>query len=387
MCRNRKGLGLLACLTALSLAGCSAPSLVTDTGSGKQQNIEKEDYLRTDLLEDQADQTAKNQYQILTLSKQTYEEEALKQRLGRTYINVPTVNYNLEGVSARFGEYLVGFMDYVEKGDPIATIYTDVDDIGIAEARMKLERLEERYAAAYKTYEEDLQKRDEQLTITYNTYDYKIALVEYEQRKLDWENQKYYYEQDIQAAKDHLNKLTKIGAVYQIPAPQAGYVYLSGRLSPGKELEQGDYICHILDNGDVYVITESQAEQFGYGMEVEFSGREGLTPATVVSGGSKALYGNLDKGVATFLLHFDVDTSQLNQTGLNNLTLSGNLKTIKDVIVIPNQAVTEENGAYFVTVLKEDGSLLRTQFIPGGSNSTGYWVLDGLSEGTKIVYK
>ena len=129
-----------------------------------------------------------------------------------------------------------------------------------------------------------------------------------------------------------------------------------------------------------------QADQFYYGMEVNFDNNNGLTPAVVVSGGNWMMYGNLDLNYTIFRLDFEQEISELNQTGLNNLVLKGNLKTVENVIVIPKAAVEIEEDEYFVTVLKEDGSLLKTEFIPGGSNVESYWVLDGLTEGMRIVY-
>ncbi len=386
MCRNKKWVCMLLGMTMLLSSGCGISGLVTDTGSGKQQTIVKEDYLRTDLLEKNAGDNVNNRYQVLTLSKGTFVESALKQTMSRSYVNVPTVNYTLEGITARFGEYLVGYMDYVNKGDPIATIHTDVDEIGIEQAKISLQRLEERYALAREEYLKDLKARDEKKAITYDSFDRKIQTVEYQQRILNWENEKYYYERDIQDARDALDRLTKIGAIYKIPAPKSGYIYLTGRVSTGKELKVGDYICHILDNSDVYAITENQADRFEYGMSAQFNSRSGETPATVVNAGTKALYGNLDTGKATFLLKFDVDVSELNQTSLNNMVLKADLATVKNVIVLPTQAVTVQNGKCFVTVLNDDGSLLKTQFVPGGSNANQYWVLEGLTEGMKIVY-
>ena len=48
--------------------------------------------------------------------------------------------------------------------------------------------------------------------------------------------------------------------------------------------------------------------------------------------------------------------------------------------------MTKEEDNCYVTVLKQDGRLQKTKFIPGGQNITDYWVLDGLEEGMQIVY-
>lgn len=384
MCKSKRiALVCLGLAMAMSLGGCSLS--LTDTGSGKAQEIAREDYLRVDLLE-REEQTVDDIYQVLTLTKGTFEEEALNQILRRSYINVPTVRFEMDGMTARLGEYKAEYMQYVDVGDVLATVYTEVDEIAINEAKVNLQRLQERYQAAQDQAAEDLKVLDEEGYRVYNDYDRKIHLIKIEQRQLAWENEKYNYERRIADAKERLGKLTEVGEVHEIKADTAGYVYYTTRHKAGKELKDGDYICHIMSSNVVYTSTEQQADYFHYGMEVAFDNRNGLTPAKVTNGGSWILYGNLDTKKTIFRLEFDKDVSELDQTGLNNLVLKASLKTVENVIVIPKKAVEVEDDEYFVTVLKEDGTLLKTEFLPGGSDVDNYWVLDGLTEGMQIVY-
>lgn len=388
MCRSKRIVAVLLGLAMTTfLSGCElSEKLVTDTGSGKNQDIIREDYLKTDVLDQQEAQTVENLYQVITLSKGTFEEEALKQILKRSYINVPTVELSMEGMKAYFGEYLAEHMDQVEVGDVIATVYTEVDEIAIEEAKVRLQRLEERYQAAEEQMKEDLETNRDERALIYNDYKRWIMDIRYRQRELDWEYEKYNYERQIEDAKEELEKLTRVGDIYEVRADIAGYVNYQTKYPAGKELKDGDYICHIMNSSEVYAVTDEQADRFHYGMEVAFDNRNGMTPGKVVNGGSWILYGNLDTDKTIFKLEFEEDVSQLDKTGLNNLVLKGNLKTMENVIVIPKKAVTVEEDEYFVTVLKEDGTLLKTEFIPGGSNVENYWVLEGLSEGMKIVY-
>lgn len=388
MCRSRKKTAVLLGLAMSFLfQGCAAEGgLFTDTGSGSRQEIDPEDYLNTDVLTGQQAQTAEDVYHVYTLTKGTFVEEALQQTLSRSYINVPTVRLSLENVTAQFGEYVAEHMQYVDVGDVIATVYTDVDAIGIEEAEIALRRLEERCQAAEVQMEEDLEDILEEKALSYNYYEQQVYDIRYQQRQQDWELEQYRYEKEIREARERLEKLTETGSVYEIKATTAGYVNYTSRYSAGKELENGDYICHILNSSVVYATTESQADQFGYGCEVIFDNKNGNTPGRVVNGGSLALYGNLDEEKAIFMLEFEQDLSELNRMTLNNLVLKGNLKTMENVILVPKQAVEAKDGEYFVTVLREDGTLLRTEFIPGGSNPEEYWVYDGLSEGMQIVY-
>lgn len=387
MCKSKKTIALLLALgMTISLGGCGlTEALVTDTGSGKKQEIAREDYLKTDLLK-QEEQKIDDMYKVLTLEKQTFQEEALKQILSRSYLNVPTVRFELDGIPARLGEYVVEYMQYVEKGDVIATAYTEVDEIALEEAKVKLQRLQERYQAAQEQAAEDLKLLEEEGYKVYNDYDRKVHLLRMEQRQRDWEKTQYDFERQIETAQKALNKLAQVGKIYEVKAPMSGNVFYSTKYPAGTELSEGDYICHIMSSNVVYAIEEQQADYFRYGMEVKFDNNNGLTPAKVVSGGSWILYGNLDAHRTIFRLEFDKDIAELNQTGLRNLVLKANLKTVENVILVPRSAVSVEENEYFVTVLKEDGTLLKTEFLPGGSNVDNYWVLDGLTEGMQIVY-
>ena len=388
MYRNKKaGAMLLGLVMTLALSGCGlSDKLVTDIGSGKQQEIAKEEYLNTEALLNQGEQTAEDLYQVLTLEESTFEEAALNQILSREYINAPTVELDLEGVTAYFGEFLVEYMQYVEVGDVVATVYTEVDGIAIEEATIKLQRLQERYQQAQVRNTEERQEILEERAKLTDVYEQQLMDLRYHKLNLSWDYNKANYESQIAEASEQLNKLLAVGEVYEVKTDVAGYVAFGARHTSGAEMQNGSYICHILNSNVVYTTLTDQADQFYYGMEVNFDNNNGLTPAVVVSGGNWMMYGNLDRDYTIFRLDFEQDISELNQTGLNNLVLKGNLKTVENVIVIPKAAVEVEEDEYFVTVLKEDGSLLKTEFIPGGSNVESYWVLEGLAKGMRIVY-
>lgn len=258
MCKSRKVIAMLlaVCMT-ISLSGCGdvTASLMTDTGSGKQQEIPLEDYLKTDVL-DNGSQTVENLYTVLTLEKSTFEEQALNQILRRSYLNVPTVNFDLEGIDAYFGSYAIQHFGYVEKGDLIATVFTEVDELALQELRIKLQRLEERYQAAQLQVEEDLEELDFNAYSAGTKHKGWLYQMEYRQRQLDWEYEQYNYERQIADVKEELAKLTQVGSTYEILAPSSGYVVFYSKYAAGDELEEGDYICNLMTSTVVYTSTE-----------------------------------------------------------------------------------------------------------------------------------
>lgn len=387
MYRNKKITA--ACLGALmitTLSGCTlTDKLFSDAGSGKQQQVEREDYLNTAVLDQDNKAHTGNQYDTYTLEMGTFEETARKQTLKRCFINAPTVRLGISGVTARFGEYLVSYGQYVDKGDVIATVYTDVDTIAIKEAEIKLNRLQERYEKAKDQVQEDLENILKEKSLNYDDYERAIYDISYKQRQQDWEWEQYHYESDIQEAQKAYDKLTEIGSVYEIKATTSGYVMMDKKYAAGEKLKETDSICQLLDNRVIYASGTQQPADFSYGMQVQVATPQGMVPATVVNGGSKILYGNLDHEET--LLRLDLAEGEENQaiTGYNNLSVEATIKTVDNVVLVPKKMVSVEDNRYFVTLQKEDGGLLKTQFLPGGSNADEYWVLDGLTAGMVIV--
>ena len=66
-----------------------------------------------------------------------------------------------------------------------------------------------------------------------------------------------------------------------------------------------------------------------------------------------------------------------------SFSINAEVRTVSDVVLVPKSAVTTVDSVTYVTV-EENGKKVQKSFIAGGSDSTNYWVIEGLSEGTKI---
>lgn len=389
MYRNKKKYFLLLgiTLTFVLTACASSDKLMTDTGSGSYKEIDKTEYLDEEALNRPKDEGYTGSYKVYTLEKGTFSEKALNQTLNRAYINVPTVKLEIEEGTVQFVGYEAGNMfDYVKVGDPIATVKTEIDELTVEEEELKLTRLQERYARDEAKLNEDLEELRVDRTLIYNDYERFVIDVRCEQLKLDWEKTKRSYEKAIADTGERLDTLKKSRDTTVISAPIEGYAIYSHKYMTGVELEDGDYICNILANDNFYVQTSNQADKLPYGMSVKLRSVTDVVDATIISAGCRALYGNLDKGEATMTVDFGEDTLPASIMQVRSLVMEGDIQTVENVLIVPKQAVTTEGENYFVTVLNKDGSLLKTEFIPGGSNAESYWVYEGLEEGMQIVY-
>lgn len=61
-----------------------------------------------------------------------------------------------------------------------------------------------------------------------------------------------------------------------------------------------------------------------------------------------------------------------------------NFREMENVLVVPKRAVTLTAGATYVKVKLENGDVEYRSFVAGGSDSTNYWVVEGLTEGMEI---
>ncbi len=58
---------------------------------------------------------------------------------------------------------------------------------------------------------------------------------------------------------------------------------------------------------------------------------------------------------------------------------------LEDVLTVPNAAIMEEYGKYYVFVEDEDGDILKRYFVPGHTDGKSTLVVSGLEEGETIV--
>lgn len=383
MFRNKvRYFSLFLISAALLTSACAGGGrMVTDTGSGMQNEISREAYLDEDALNLPPEQREAQRYKVHILEKGIFTEQGVNLVFGRYVTSTSIVWLNMETDSAEYMDDMANQRQYinsVEQGDTVARIAVDYDELEVEETKLKLTRLEERYARGKTKLTEDLEDMQIERTMIYNDYERMVVDVRCRQMQLDWEMESRAYERQIEEINRQLKTLNIDGAVREIKADRAGIIVYAGWREEGSELKDGDYICHILSPELYSLGAADQAGVFEYGQQLEFKSEPGLT-GTVVSGGSRALYGNLDQGEVVVRM-------DLTRGDWFDLIADGSKNKVENVVLVPKEAVSAEEDRYFVTVLKEDGSLLKTEFIPGGSNQEVYWVWDGLTEGMKIIY-
>ena len=384
MTRRIVGIALVAAVI-LGMTGCGQTgSVFTDAGTDVVLAPDMSQYLDLSVLSGEGDtEDGWNSYSTYTLTYGTFSTEMTALRANVRMLETSNVCAEYTIGTMRFKQLLVERNQYVTAGTPVAEISMEVDAMDLEELERRLQRLQERYAAVYEEFLESQEEREAQFA----RWDPQRSIdkTRYNQAQIDFDLTTLSYAQQITDLQEQIEELKKQAGQTQILAQQDGYVLDIALLQKGQKLENGTVLIKLAPADKIYLEFTDQLEHYGYGNQVTLLAGDSRHPqsydAVVVSAVGKVLSSQWDLSVSR--LDGDYDISELLGNGPFNVT--GETSVMKNVLLVPVEAVTAEKQKYYVTVLGEGGSMTRTQFIPGGSNSEYYWVFDGLEEGTRIV--
>lgn len=409
MCKIKRKLVLLA-LALFLLVGCGKEP-AKETKQEEPEKLAGSAYLDTSVLEEETEEV----YEVYTISYGTYEEKSVSEKgyIG-DYVKYPLIAEVAVGTQKVLN--VDNFWGYHSDGDPLLLVEAQVDEADVRQAQLALQRLTERYA---RDTQEFLEQREKDITENdklEDKYEFEAGRVLLERDVLVWQNTARLYEQQIQTAKEKADRLQRAADVTAIYAPVPGNVYCTmgntyagytEQIYSGSEITNGTLLGYYqsYEKNPNYAFLENNGS-YRYGMELtwDFKVKRGADAeweegavGHVINAMPDDLYGNLDDKNFPYnlrardgvFLQLDVlkeaeeNPEVVWEQGRDMAT--GNMGEIEKVLLVPKKAVTEKEGVCYVTVVKPDGSFVKTGFIAGGSNTEYYWVLEGLSEGTQIL--
>lgn len=384
MTKRIVGIALMAAVI-LGMTGCGQTgSVFTDAGTDVVLAPDMSQYLDLSVLSGEGeDEDGWNSYSSYTLTYGTFSTEIAALRANIRMLETSCVRAEYSVGTMRLKQILVEKNQYVTAGTPVAEVSMEVDAMDLEELERRLQRLQERYMAAHAEFLESQEEREAQFA----RWDPQRSIdkTRYNQAQIDFDQTTLSYMQQSADLQEQIEELKKQAGQTQILAQQDGYVLDIALLQKGQKLENGTVLIRLAPADKIYLEFTDQLEHYGYGNQVTLLVGGSRDPqsydAVVVSAVGKVLSSQWDLSVSR--LDGDYDISELLGNGPFNVT--GETSVMENVLLVPVEAVTVEKQKYYVTVLGEDGSMAKTQFIPGGSNSKYYWVFDGLEEGTRIV--
>ena len=385
--KNRLGRCFMMACTILAgalTAGCGF-SLFSDSGTDATLDINKEDYLNLDALTEGTSSSTQG-YEVYEVNYGTYENTVTNKKLS-IYVPITyTVSAEFDSGEMKFVEFLVSYYQWVEAGDPIATITMETDSITIREAELSLERLKSSYDEAVAEHEESLKDREGPFYL----YEKQMQILENEWaiEDLKWEQTEASYKERIASSEKNIKELKANANKTTVTSKYSGYVMDFEDLEAGDELKNGQAMLTLVPSDRVYAYADDSDMQFSFGAKFTAVMTVNRTQmleydAEVVSAPARSLYGDLADNRAFFI----VDNSLKNSEWRNSYYVDGVISQIDNVLIIPIDAVEVVNDIPYVTILKDDGSLLTSPFVEGGHNRNWYWVFSGIEAGTKVIIK
>ncbi|HUS86757.1 MAG TPA: HlyD family efflux transporter periplasmic adaptor subunit [Bacteroidales bacterium] len=226
--------------------------------------------------------------------------------------------------------------------------------------------------------------------------DYETALANYE-RAQELINdklitQKYFLETKNLFEKfeaDYLNfSATVSGSSSNVISPNHGYIK-EIYVTEGQKVEPGDRLASIIIEHNLIVKADVAPGSISVLQNIDganfTTGYNNNVYSTEDMNGKLISFGRSTGKTSYFIpVYFRVDyTPELIPGTFVDVWLTG--QQIENTLVVPNSAIMEEFGKYYVFIETADGEFLKQYFAPGPSDGMETQVLDGLHEGALIV--
>ena len=183
----------------------------------------------------------------------------------------------------------------------------------------------------------------------------------------------------------------------EIRSPISGIVITKDEnLKEGDLLSRDQALFQVADESLSYIMVDDDNNQLTYGNQVmvtykDKNGQEKKTEGMVVTLNQLSLNKSLLSKKALIMVSTealgDMAGSSKQGDGWWSRTyynVNATLRKMDHVLLVPKKAVTEKDGQTYVKLKKDSGELYLQSFIAGGSDSTYYWVAEGLTEGMEI---
>lgn len=387
--RRGRGKGrtvLCLLLGSLTLTGCAfGKGLFSDSGADVVLVPDASQYLDLKALEEKNQQSEDtwNGYQVYTLSCGNFTTATPVLRAGVSLSQISTVKAQVQEGTMKLREMVVERNAYVHEGDVIARVSMETDELVLEELELRLDRLKKRYTKEAQEYAQSHEEAVENISDWPNQG--KIDRLNIEQTEADFFRKSKEYEEQIAEYEKSILEQQEMAQTTEILAPEEGFVLEVRNIQAGEVLSDGQVLAVIAPADQITLEVEDQLSHYGYGVEMTLTAGTGIQarqyPVTVSSASGKMLSGDWNKH--KFQVMGDYTAEEILGNGPFNL--SGYAAAMENVLLVPTRAVTVEKQKCYVTVLHEDNTLEKTQFIAGGNNGEYYWVFDGLTAGTRVV--
>lgn len=373
---------VLLVLLSVCFSGCGNLFGQAEYTAGSQIP-DKEAYLDFNATNKKQENTS-GEFEVYTLEYGTFSTVMTPVKISVSSMITPNpIKAEFEEGEMEFISLEVRRMQEVKKGDVIAKVRMEIDDIDLEELNIRLTRLEESYQEAVDAYlksQEDLMNEYVMTSIRAQIRD-----LRYQKAELNFGRTNANYQKQISELKKQISELKKNQKITEIVAPEDGYIMSISYNKTGDKLNNGQVLATYVTSDQICLEFEDTLLHYGYGMTCNLNVYVDRTiqngNANVVSVSGKQLTAAWNR--KSTKLKSDIPADKLLKS--NDIMAVGETNVMNHVLLVPFDAVEKKGEYTYVVVLREDGKLEKRSFIAGGNNSQYYWVFDGLTEGTQIV--
>lgn len=184
--------------------------------------------------------------------------------------------------------------------------------------------------------------------------------------------------------------------ITEIRSPITGIITGLRKLEENQLLPVDAFIFEVSSEDHSFVVVEDQNHVLNYGnpADITYTGKDGekkTVTGRVVTLQPSAVSDSLRQDWAFIAAPAeavgDMSSSYMGDNGWWNRELfdiAARTRSMDNVLLVPKRAVLTENGQTYVKVRLEDGQVVTQGFLAGGSDTSNYWVVEGLAEGTEI---
>ena len=302
--------------------------------------------------------------------------------------------WDTEGTTMK--ELLVEKGQEVKAGEVLMTFEVATDEIALEELEIQLLRKQEDFARKKDVKEVELAEAEEETEEIQNEHSYRIAVLNVEKQRIDYEQYVYETEKSIKMLQEKITEKKETVANNKLVAPFDGVIASIVYFSEDEAIEVGEKLISMYKTDAVVLKVNNADEKLRYNMEVlvEITSIAKAQPRTgrVVSA-PNILPADLQQDYARIVLDEEMSIEDYGYRGgpggrgfgfTFKLEYSAEYQELQNVLVVDKNALQRDEGKNFVYVL-EDGVVHKRFVSVGLSNKNHAWILDGLSEGQSLI--
>jgi len=299
------------------------------------------------------------------------------------------IRYSLryEGANARFVEFKVRRGAEVKKGDILAELRIDRDEVLLSQRQLTLARAKEDYAAGILSRQEAIEEKQKEINAATDLYEREKKRLEREKLLVSLEKYCYETENSIADHEKALNELMESYAGQYVVAPVDGVISDTVYFRENQLVRNGTVMIQMYDPSYMLFEVKDENNNLRYNMEVTVTvgpGKNRYTGAGRVIACPFSLPGEPGSNRAYIRVEkFDTDEVIKNYA---RPSVSYNAIELDNMYVVDKKAVTLFGGRHFVYKLSENG-MVSKRYVNhvGGTAVTGTLLLQGVSVGEKLI--